>query len=90
MAGYESVRLMQVFENSIYLFFTHPFDIGDEIRFEGTRYTVKSMTLQVRHCLSPQMQHPHFHGCLYSTEYSTEQFRLKPASSSLNPARNLN
>lgn len=39
--------LMQVFENSIYLFFTHPFDIGDEIRFEGTRYTVKSMTLQV-------------------------------------------
>ena len=38
---------MQVFENSIYLFFTHPFDIGDEIRFEGARYTVKSMTLQV-------------------------------------------
>ena len=38
---------MQVFENSIYLFFTHPFDIGDEIRFEGTRYKVKSMTLQV-------------------------------------------
>jgi small-conductance mechanosensitive channel len=36
-----------VFENGIYLFFTHPFDIGDEIRFEGSRYTVKSMTLQV-------------------------------------------
>lgn len=40
-------RHVQVFENSIYLFFTHPFDIGDEIRFEGTRYTVKSMTLQM-------------------------------------------
>lgn len=46
-AVYSIIVDVQVFENSIYLFFTHPFDIGDEIRFEGSRYTVKSMTLQV-------------------------------------------
>ena len=46
-AVYSIIVDVQVFENSIYLFFTHPFDIGDEIRFEGSRYTVKSMTLLV-------------------------------------------
>jgi Mechanosensitive ion channel len=35
-----------VFENAIFLFFTHPFDVGDAINFETNRYTVKSITLQ--------------------------------------------
>jgi hypothetical protein len=37
---------MQIFENTVFLFFSHPFDIGDEIYFEGTRYEVASITLQ--------------------------------------------
>ena len=37
---------MQVFENSIWLFFTHPFDVGDVIMYEGTRYTVANIKMQ--------------------------------------------
>lgn len=44
MADHHS--MLQVFENSIFLFFSHPFDVGDVITFEGSRYTIKSITLQ--------------------------------------------
>jgi len=37
---------VQLFENAIFLFFTHPFDVGDIIVFEGDRYRVKSISLQ--------------------------------------------
>ena len=37
---------MQVFENAIWLFALHPFDVGDVIRYAGDRYTVKSIKLQ--------------------------------------------
>lgn len=37
---------MQLFENAIFLFFTHPFDVGDIIMFEGDRYRVKAISLQ--------------------------------------------
>lgn len=30
----------------IFLFFTHPFDVGDTIRFEDTRYDVNAINLQ--------------------------------------------
>jgi hypothetical protein len=36
----------QVFENSIWLFFTHPFDVGDVIRYEDDRYLVKNIKMQ--------------------------------------------
>jgi small-conductance mechanosensitive channel len=35
-----------VFENSIWLFFTHPFDVGDVINYEGSRYTVRHIKMQ--------------------------------------------
>jgi small-conductance mechanosensitive channel len=41
-----SLLLPQVFENAIFLFFTHPFDVGDTIRFEDSRYCVNSINLQ--------------------------------------------
>jgi small-conductance mechanosensitive channel len=37
---------VQVFENSVFLFFAHPFDVGDDIKYEGNRYTVQSINLQ--------------------------------------------
>jgi small-conductance mechanosensitive channel len=37
---------VQVFENSVFLFFAHPFDVGDEIKYDGNRYTVQSINLQ--------------------------------------------
>lgn len=37
---------MQVFENAVFLFFTHPFDVGDAVVFEGDRFKVISITLQ--------------------------------------------
>lgn len=37
---------MQVFENSLWLFFSHPFDVGDIIKYANTRYTVASVKLQ--------------------------------------------
>jgi small-conductance mechanosensitive channel len=36
----------QVFENGVFLFFTHPFDVGDIIKFEDNRYEVKAINLQ--------------------------------------------
>jgi small-conductance mechanosensitive channel len=39
-------RHLQVFENAVYIFFTHAFDVGDTIKFEGNRYEVRSITLQ--------------------------------------------
>ena len=30
----------------MFLFFTHPFDVGDHIKFEENRYQVKSINLQ--------------------------------------------
>jgi small-conductance mechanosensitive channel len=38
--------IAQVFENALFLFFSHPFDVGDWINFEGSRYQVSSITLQ--------------------------------------------
>ena len=40
---------MQVFENALWLFTSHPFDVGDVIKHGGTRYTVKSIKLQRLH-----------------------------------------
>jgi hypothetical protein len=37
---------MQVFENAVFLFFTHPFDVGDEVIVDDDRFTVTSITLQ--------------------------------------------
>jgi small-conductance mechanosensitive channel len=37
---------VQVFENAVFLFFSHPFDVGDWINFEGSKYQVNSITLQ--------------------------------------------
>jgi small-conductance mechanosensitive channel len=37
---------VQVFENSIWLFFTHPFDVGDVIKYETDRYTVRHIKMQ--------------------------------------------
>lgn len=41
-----SVSCVQLFENAIFLFFTHPFDVGDVIIFEGDRYRVMAISLQ--------------------------------------------
>lgn len=41
----ESVR-GQVFENSLWLFLTNPFDVGDTIVYDGKRYSIKSIKLQ--------------------------------------------
>lgn len=38
--------LVQVFENAVFLFFTHPFDVGDAIVFEGDRFKVTCISLQ--------------------------------------------
>lgn len=38
--------MVQLFENAIFLFFTHPFDVGDVIFFEGDRYRVQAISLQ--------------------------------------------
>jgi small-conductance mechanosensitive channel len=37
---------MQVFENSLWLFFTHPFDVGDFIKYHDVRYSVQTIKLQ--------------------------------------------
>jgi hypothetical protein len=37
---------LQVFENSLWLFFTHPFDVGDRIKYQGDRYSILSIKLQ--------------------------------------------
>ena len=37
---------MQVFENGVFLFFAHPFDVGDAIKFEDNRYDVNAINLQ--------------------------------------------
>jgi hypothetical protein len=42
----EVVRWLQMFENALWLFTSHPFDVGDVIKFRGDRYTVQSVKLQ--------------------------------------------
>lgn len=37
--------IQEVFENCIFLFFTHPFDLGDKIRWNGDTYFVRGITL---------------------------------------------
>jgi small-conductance mechanosensitive channel len=37
--------IQQVFENCVFLFFTHPFDLGDKIRWGGDTYFVRGITL---------------------------------------------
>jgi hypothetical protein len=37
---------VQVFENALFLFFTHPFDVGDIVTYESKRYTVCKIKLQ--------------------------------------------
>lgn len=37
--------IKEVFENCIFLFFTHPFDLGDKIRWNGETYFVRGITL---------------------------------------------
>ena len=48
IAGSTSIGMMsvQMFENSIWIFFTHPFDVGDVIFYEGSRFRVKQIKLQ--------------------------------------------
>lgn len=40
---------MQVFENAVFFVFQNPFHAGDTINFDGSRYDVKSVTLQKVH-----------------------------------------
>lgn len=37
--------IREVFENCVFLFFTHPFDLGDKIRWNNETYHVRSITL---------------------------------------------
>ena len=37
--------IREVFENCVFLFFTHPFDLGDKIRWDGETYFVRGITL---------------------------------------------
>jgi small-conductance mechanosensitive channel len=37
---------LQMFENALWLFTSHPFDVGDVIKFKGDRYDVQSIKLQ--------------------------------------------
>ena len=37
--------ICEVFENCVFLFFTHPFDLGDKIRWNGETYFVRGITL---------------------------------------------
>lgn len=38
--------LRQLYENCVFLFMRHPFDVGDVVRLDGERYTVDSIHLQ--------------------------------------------
>jgi small-conductance mechanosensitive channel len=37
---------MQVFENALWIFFTHAFDVGDIVTYEDKRYTVQKIKLE--------------------------------------------
>ena len=37
--------MLQLFENAIFLLFSHPFDVGDDIKIEGIAYKVKYIAL---------------------------------------------
>jgi small-conductance mechanosensitive channel len=37
--------ICEIFENCVFLFFTHPFDLGDKIRWNGETYFVRGITL---------------------------------------------